>query len=194
MCNVAHLPSDNICGLFYMCHITDLLRSIISRVLLEIVMATKKTKTFEIFETIQADGSGETKTIDLNSFVQVADMEAFGLQAIEIGVEPTDSATASTDPWVCQVAVADLSAGFISHAEFDSLYVGMSNGVGNTQTSLSLGDVAAIRYVPGGLLDLRADRMGGANSVNLYVRIAGVISKLSASDYVSLATTQALSA
>lgn len=157
-------------------------------------MATKKTKTFEIFETITADGTGETKTIDLNNFVQVADMEAFGLQAIEIGVEPSDSATAVTDTWVCQIAVSDLSAGFISHAEFDSLFVAMSNGVGNTQESLSLGDVSAIRYVPGGLLDLRADRMGGSNNVNLYVRIAGVISKLSAADYVSLATTQALSA
>lgn len=157
-------------------------------------MATKKTKTFEVFETITADANGEVKTIDLNNFVQVADMEAFGLQAIEIGVEPSDSATAATDDWVCQIAVSDLSAGFISHAEFDSLFVGMSTGVGNTQESLSLGDVSAIRYVPGGLLDIRADRMGGSNDVNLYVRIAGVISKLSAADYVSLATTQALSA
>lgn len=157
-------------------------------------MATKKTKTFEIFETITADDNGETKTIDLNSFVQVADMEAFGLQAIEIGVEPTDSSTALTDDWCCQVALSDLSSAFISHAEFDSLFVAMSSGVGNVQESLSLGDVAEIRYVPGGLLDVRADRMGGTNDVNLYIRIAGVISKLSASDYVSLATTQALNA
>jgi hypothetical protein len=157
-------------------------------------MATKKTKTFEIFETITADANGETKTIDLNSFVQVADMEAFGLQAIEIGVEPSDSTSALTDDWCCQIAVSDLSGGFISHAEFDSLFVAMSSGVGNTQESLSLGDVAEVRYVPGGLLDIRADRMGGTNDVNLYIRIAGVISKLSATDYVSLATTQALNA
>jgi hypothetical protein len=156
-------------------------------------MATKKTKSFEIFETITADANGEVKTIDLNSFVQVADMEAFGLEAIEIGVQPSASAPLAK-PWVCQVALSSLSSDFISHAEFDSLYVALSNGVGDTQESLSLGDVGAIRYVPGGLLDVRADRATGDTDVDLYIRITGVISKLSASDYVSLATTQALNA
>ena len=156
-------------------------------------MATKKTKTFEIFETIEADDNGEVKTIDLNSFVQVADMEAFGIQAIEVGVQPSSMAQVG-QPYICQVALSSLTNGFIDHSEFDSLYLALSNGVGNMQESLSLGDVASIRYVPGGLLDIRADNVDDANDVNLYVRIAGVISKLSASDYVSLATTQALNA
>lgn len=157
-------------------------------------MATKKTKTFEIFETITANAGGQVKTIDLNSFIQVADMEAFGLQDIEIGVQPSGTGAGMADDWVCQVALSSLTSDFISHAEFDSLFVAMSRDVGNVQSNLSLGDVAEIRYVPGGLLDIRADRAGGSNDVDLYVRIAGVISKLSAADYVSLATTQALNA
>lgn len=158
-----------------------------------ICMATKKTKTFEIFETITADDNGEVKTIDLNQFVQVADMEAFGLQAIEVGLQPSSQANLA-ETFSLQVAVSSLSAGFIDHSEFDSLYLIMQNGVGNVQESLSLGDVAEIRYIPGGLLDIRADTAVDGTSVNLYVRISGVISKLSASDYVSLATTQALNA
>lgn len=157
-------------------------------------MATKKTKTFEIFETIEATSTGQVKTIDLNQFVQVADMEAFGLQDIEIGVQPSGTGAGMTDDWVCQVALSSLQNDFISHAEFDSLYLAMSTQIGDVQSNLSLGDVAEIRYVPGGLLDIRADRGAGTNNVALYVRIAGVISKLSASDYVSLATTQALNA
>ena len=41
-------------------------------------MATKKTRSFEIFDTIDATtGSGNSTTIDLNTFVNVAEMEAF---------------------------------------------------------------------------------------------------------------------
>jgi len=56
--------------------------------------------------------------------------------------------------------------------------------------SLSLGDVSEIRYIPGGLLSIRADRLTGAADVDLYVRVTGVISKLSAADYMSLALTR----
>ena len=99
-----------------------------------------------------------------------------------------------TQPYILQVALSSLANDFIDHSEFDSLYLALSNGVGDMKESLSLGDVASIRYVPGGLLDIRADNVNGSANVDLYVRIAGVISKLSASDYVSLATTQALNA
>ena len=156
-------------------------------------MATKKGKSFEIFETITADSNGEVKTIDLNTFVQVADMEAFGIQAIEVGVD-TSTSDELDEPWMLQVSLSSLSDGFISHAEFNSLYLALCNGVGNMQESLSLGDVSQIRYVPGGLLDIRADNVDDGDSVDLFVRITGVISKLSAADYVSLATTQALNA
>jgi len=133
------------------------------------------------------------KTIDLNQFIQVADMEAFGLQAIEVGIQPSSQANLA-ESFCLQVALSSLQNDFIPHSEFDSLYLVMQNGVGNTQESLSLGDVADIRYVPGGLLDVRADTAIDGTSVDLYVRIAGVIAKLSAADYVSLATTQALNA
>ena len=52
-------------------------------------MATAKTRSFEIFETITANAAGQAKLIDLNTFVQVADLEAFGIQAIEIGIDAT---------------------------------------------------------------------------------------------------------
>ena len=113
-------------------------------------------------------------------------MEAFGIQAIEVGVQPSSMAQVA-QPFICQVALSSLTNGFIDHSEFDSLYLALSNGVGNMQESLSLGDVASIRYVPGGLLDIRADNVDDANDVNLYVRIAGVISKLSAPNCTSIA-------
>ena len=153
-------------------------------------MATKKTKSFEIFETITANAAGTTSTIDLNTFVNVADLEAFGVQAIEVGVNATDSDPLAAQFQV-QVALDDLTSGFINHAEYDSLYLKISNmASGAFEESLSLGDVAQIRYVPGGLLDVRADRLGASANVELYVRVTGVISKLSAEDYMSLALTR----
>ena len=59
--------------------------------------------------------------------------------------------------------------------------------------TLFIPDVKQIRYVPGGQLQVRADRVGGASDVNLYIRITGKISKLSAADYMSLALTNSLS-
>lgn len=154
-------------------------------------MAQKKTKSFEIFETIEATAAGATATIDLNTFVQVADLEAFGVQSIEVGVNATDSAPLSATYQV-QVALDDLATGFINHAEYDSLYLKIADmTTGAHEESLSLGDVSEIRYVPGGILDIRADRLTAAANVDLYVRVTGVISKLSAADYMSLALTRA---
>lgn len=153
-------------------------------------MASKKTKSFEIFETITATATGATQTIDLNTFVNVADLEAFGVQSIEVGVNATDTAPLSAQ-FQCQVALDDLTSAFINHAEYDSLYLKISDmSTGAFEESLSLGDVSEIRYVPGGLLDVRADRLGAAANVELYVRVTGVISKLSAADYMSLALTR----
>jgi hypothetical protein len=121
-------------------------------------------------------------------------MEAFGVESIEIGINATESAP-TTAEFMAQVALQDLSGGFISHADFDSLYltyVDVPNGF--SQENLSLGDVAAVRYIPGGQLQVRADRLSGASDVDLYVRITGKIAKLSAKDYMSLALTQSLSA
>ena len=154
-------------------------------------MATKKTKSFEVFDTIQATAAGSTVRIDLNTFVDVAEMEAFGLQAIEVGVNATDTAPLAAQ-FQCQVALDDLGTGFINHAEYDSLYLKISDmATGAFEESLSLGDVKEIRYIPGGILDVRADRLGAAANVELYIRLTGVISKLSAADYMSLALTRA---
>ena len=153
-------------------------------------MATKKTRSFEIFETITADNSGNTASIDLNTFVNVADLEAFGVQSIEVGVNATATNQATAEYQV-QVALENLANGFINHAEYDSLYLKFADATTATHSeSLSLGDVSEIRYVPGGLLSVRADRMSGAADVDLYIRVTGVISKLSAADYMSLALTR----
>tara|TARA_R110000803_G_C11981581_1_gene320836 strand:+ start:1346 stop:1819 length:474 start_codon:yes stop_codon:yes gene_type:complete len=157
-------------------------------------MASKQTRSFEVFETIIATALGSVKTIDLNTFVQVADMEAFGIQAIEVGIDGIDT-TPTTAEYLCQVSLDELSAGFQTHAEFGSLFLDYTDvPKGFTQSNLSLGDVKEIRYVPGGRLNIRADRMGGSTDVDLYVRITGVISKLSAADYVSLALTASMNA
>lgn len=153
-------------------------------------MATKKTKSFEVFDTIQAT-AGSTTRIDLNTFVDVAELEAFGIQSIEIGVNATETTPLSAT-YMVQVALDDLGAGFINHAEYDSLYLKLADmTTGAHEESLSLGDVSEIRYVPGGILDVRADRLTAANNIDLYIRITGVISKLSAQDYMSLALTRA---
>lgn len=158
-------------------------------------MATKKTRSFEIFDTIEATtGAGNATTLDLNTFVNVAEMEAFGLQSIEVGVNATE-ATPLASQYKVQIALDDLQTEFINHAEYNSLYLKMADmATGASEESLSLGDVAEIRYVPGGILDLRASRLGSVANVDLYVRITGVISKLSAADYMSLALTRSANA
>lgn len=155
-------------------------------------MASAKTKDFEVFSTITANAAGNVATIDLNTFVNVAEMEAFGVEAVEIGMNAT-GATQSTSVYQAQLALQDLSAGFINHADYDSLYLTFVDvPSGFDQESLSLGDVAQIRYVPGGQLQVRADKLTGTPDVDLYIRITGKISKLSASDYMALALTNSL--
>ena len=156
-------------------------------------MAAAKTKDFEIFETITANGTGNVATIDLNTFVNVAEMEAFGIEEVHIGIDATET-TPSTSEFMAQLALEDLSGGFISHASYDSLYLTFQDATtGYGEESLSLGDVKELRYVPGGQLQVRADRVGGSSDVNLYIRITGKIAKLSAADYMSLALTNSLS-
>ena len=153
-------------------------------------MATKKTRSFEIFETITANNAGNVASIDLNTFVNVADLEAFGVQSIEVGVNATATNQATAEYQV-QVALENLANGFINHAEYDSIYLKFADATTAMMSeSLSLGDVAEIRYIPGGLLSVRADRLTGAADVDLYVRVTGVISRLSAADYMSLALTR----
>lgn len=156
-------------------------------------MASAKTRDFEVFETITANAAGNVKTIDLNTFVNVAEMEAFGVESIHVGIDAT-AANPDTAEFMAQVALEDLSAGFISHASYDSIYLTFQDmTTGAFEESLSLGDVKEIRYVPGGQLQLRADRVNGATDTPLYLRITGKISKLSAADYMSLALTNSLS-
>jgi len=153
-------------------------------------MATKKTRSFEIFETITANNAGNVASIDLNTFVNVADLEAFGVQSIEVGVNAT-AINQATAEYQVQVALENLANGFINHAEYDSIYLKFADATTAMMSeSLSLGDVSEIRYIPGGLLSIRADRLTGAADVDLYVRVTGVISKLSAADYMSLALTR----
>lgn len=156
-------------------------------------MASAKTKDFEVFDTIVANAAGQVRTIDLNTFVNVAEMEAFGIEAIEIGIDATEANPESAE-YMAQVALEDLSGGFVSHASYDSIFLTYADvPAGFSQDSLSLGDVKAIRYVPGGQLQVRADRMAGTSDVTLYIRLTGKISKLSAADYMSLALTNSLS-
>lgn len=161
--------------------------------LLPLGMATKKTKSFEVFDTITATDAGQTIRIDLNTFVDVAELEAFGLQAVEVGINATNTlADTLTSRYQVQIALDDLGNGFINHAEYDSLYLKIFDmSTGAHEESLSLGDVSQIRYIPGGILDVRADNIDDSESVDLYVRLTGVISKLSAADYMSLALTRA---
>lgn len=155
-------------------------------------MAKAQTKDFEVFETITANAGGAVKTIDLNTFVNVADMEAFGVESIEVGINATEAAPQNAI-FFCQVALQDLSAGFINHADYDSIYLNYTEvPSGFKEDSLSLGDVSQIRYLPGGQLQLRADRMSATTDIDLYVRITGRISKLSAADYMALALTNSL--
>lgn len=154
-------------------------------------MAKAQTRDFELFTTIQATTSGNSATIDLNEFVDVADMEAFGLEGIEVGID-TNETTPETAEYLVQVALEDLSGAFISHASYNSLYLNFTDvTTGSSQESLSLGNVKDVRYVPGGTLYIRADQMNGASATNLYVRLTGKIATLSAKDYMALALTKA---
>ena len=118
-------------------------------------MASAKTRDFEVFETITATSTGAVKTIDLNTFVNVAEMEAFGIESIHVGIDPSTAAP-ETSLFIAQVALEDLSGGFISHASYDSIYLTFQDMLTSAfEESLSLGDVKEIRYVPGGQLQIR---------------------------------------
>lgn len=154
-------------------------------------MANAKTRDFEVFTTITANATGNVATIDLNDFVEVADMEAFGLEGVEIVIDSNET-TPETAIYRAQLASENLANGFISHASYNSLYLNYTNvPLGFTQESLSLGDVSGVRYVPGGTLYIRADKETGANDIFLAVRLTGKIAKLSAKDYMALALTKA---
>lgn len=152
-------------------------------------MATKKTKPFEILVTMSADSTPTAETIDLNTYVQVADMEAFGIMNIEVGVEPDEVVgDLFGNKTLVQVSLSDLSGGFIPHSTYDSLFYALHDGTtGFRNESLSLGDASGIRYVPGGLIDARAY---ANTATNMYIRIEGVVSKLSDKDYLALVMTQ----
>lgn len=152
-------------------------------------MATKKTKPFEILVTIPADSTPTAETIDLNTYVQVADMEAFGIMNIEVGVEPDEVVADIFDnETLVQVSLSDLSGGFIPHSTYDSLFVSaMDASTGFVNNSLSLGDASGIRYVPGGLIDARAY---AKTATNMYIRLEGIVAKLSDKDYLALVMTQ----
>ena len=153
-------------------------------------MANAKTKDFELFQTITANAAGTSASIDLNSFVEVSDMEAFGLEGVEVSIDTTET-TVSTSEYRLQIAIEDLGTGFISHADYNSLYLtNVDVTTGYNHESLSLGDVKQIRYVPGGTLYMRAQRLGSSD-VDLCVRLTGKISKLNAKDYMALALTKA---
>lgn len=154
-------------------------------------MANAKTKEFEIFTTITADAAGATATIDLNDFVEVADMEAFGLEGVEIVIDSTQ-ANPENSIYRAQLASENLGGGFISHASYNSLYLTYVNAnQAFVQESLSLGDTSGIRYIPGGTLYIRADRESATSNQDLAVRLTGKIAKLSAKDYMALALTKA---
>ena len=115
-------------------------------------------------------------------------MEAFGIMDIECGlnVEGTPANTFGNKLAV-QVSLSDLSGGFISHGSYDSLYLSLQDSdTGFTNTSLSLGDGEDIRYVPGGLIDVRTYCDASRSA---FIRITGVVSKLSDKDYLSLVMT-----
>ncbi|MGY8753521.1 MAG: hypothetical protein ACKVIO_06445, partial [Phycisphaerales bacterium] len=78
-------------------------------------MAARKTKPFEIFETITANAAGNVKLVDLNTFIQVADLEAFGIESISVGIDGTETAP-TTAEYMVQVSLESLAAGFTTHA------------------------------------------------------------------------------
>lgn len=152
-------------------------------------MANKKTKEFEIFVDMSADTSPTSETIDLNQFVQVADMEAFGLTSVEVGIQPDEVVgDLFSNKTVVQVALCDLQSGFVHHSNYDSLFLSYQDGsTGFVNESLSLGDSSGVRYVPGGLIDVRAY---AATATNMWIRLSGHIATLSSKDYLALVMTE----
>lgn len=152
-------------------------------------MATKKVKEFELFVDMSADTTPTAETINLNQFVQVADLEAFGITNIEVGIQPDEVVgDLFGNKTVVQVALRNLGSGFIHHSNYDSLFLSYQDGsTGFVNESLSLGDAAAVRYVPGGLIDVRSY---ASTATNMWIRITGHVAKLDAKDYLSLAMTE----
>ena len=155
-----------------------------------------KTNEFEIYIKIATTNTAGNTALDMTDYVDVADNEAFEVDAVDIVLDPT-STLPDTSECIFQLADSNIQA-FVSHADRTSLY---------TQRQLFQGDGAGeygfwhmesfsdlTPLIVNKTLYLRSEgnlqAAGSFPSTNFTLRLKGKIVKPSAKDYMALVLTQ----
>ena len=153
-----------------------------------------KTNEFEIYaEVVAANGAANT-ALDMTDYVDIADNEAFQIDAVDIVLDPTE-AMPDTAECVFQLADANIST-FISHSDRASLYVArlsyQGNGAGEYgmwhQESFS--DLTPLIVSKTLFIRSESNSQGAAQTLDHTLRIKGKIVRPSAKDYMALVLTQ----
>ena len=153
-----------------------------------------KTNEFEIYIQVVAANAAANTALDMTDYVDIADNEAFQVDAVDIVLDPT-AAMPDTSEALFQLSDANIQS-FISHSDRASLYVSrlsyQGNGAGEYgmwhQESFS--DLTPLIVSKTLYVRSESNSQGAAQTLNHTLRIKGKIVKPSAKDYMALVLTQ----
>ena len=153
-----------------------------------------KTNEFEIYAEIVAASAAANTALDMTDYVDIADNEAFQIDAVDIVLDPTE-AMPDTAECVFQLADANIAT-FISHSDRASLYVARLSYQGNGAGEFgmwhqeSFSDLTPLIVSKTLYVRSQSDSQGAAQTLDHTLRIKGKIVKPSAKDYMALVLTQ----
>tara|TARA_Y100000004_G_scaffold77360_1_gene87018 strand:+ start:67 stop:597 length:531 start_codon:yes stop_codon:yes gene_type:complete len=168
-------------------------------------MSKKKTSTFYLTEriTMTADGTPVTATIDLGSYVDVADRQAIAIEEVDFIYQGTTAdtplTTAAGQDSTVFVQVSDLNRGGTIQFADDRALVASSTlqlDFSNNATFKSMdhfpdvmGAKDGVRLVVNDQLYLtgEASEVASSNAINCTVRIKAHVASLSAKDFMAIA-------
>lgn len=167
-------------------------------------MATKKTAQFTLTErlTMGTAGSLASATIDLSSYIDVADRQAVSIQSIDFIVQGTDADEALATTFVgdsdIQVQVLDLNRSGLVFAN-DRALIGSMRYLFDTAGSSMASDIYPDNFGPNGSAAGRivvndtlyiegvTSVLATNKSCNVTVRINATVVSLNAKDFMAIA-------
>ena len=167
-------------------------------------MATKKTAQFTLTErlTMGTAGSLASATLDLSSYIDVADRQAVSIQSIDFIVQGTDADEALATTFVgdsdIQVQVLDLNRSGLVFAN-DRALVGSMRYLFDTAGSSMASDIYPDNYGPNGSAAGRivvndtlyiegvTSVLAANKACNVTVRINATVVSLNAKDFMAIA-------
>lgn len=151
-----------------------------------------KTNEFEIYVLVQAASGAGNTTLDMTDYVDIADNEAFQVDAVDIVLDPTEVMPAECEA-IFQLADSNIQA-FVSHSDRTSLYVSRLSYQGTPGFGMwhqeSFSDLTPLIVNKTLFCRSQSNSTGAAQTLDHTLRIKGKIVKPSAKDYMALVLTQ----